>query len=66
MSPTFKVVRALEDPVILFGNEHCSETKCPANGGCDSHWRSNTKGIASTLTDMMPDASIILNCKGWS
>lgn len=64
INPPFKVGRALEDPFILFGNTHCSETKCPANGGCAKHWLSNAKGIASTISDMILDNSVILNCKG--
>ena len=66
MIPNFKVGRAPKDPYIVFGNAQCSETKCPANGGCAGHWRSNTKGIASTISKMITDKSIILKCKGWS
>ena len=60
----FKVGRTLEKPFLLFANTNCSETACPANGGCDKHWRAHVDETHLNIVDMVFDPSITLSCTG--
>lgn len=63
LSLYFKVGRILDNPFVLFANTNCSETSCPANGGCGDYWKAPLF-FTDHFDNMTYDPTITLSCTG--